>query len=106
MRKPVAEAVRYINIHYASPISAEDVAAASHVSPAYLSKLFKEELEIGFNEYLTQVRLEAAQKLLSETNLSVKEIAGNVGYPDEKYFSKLFRKVTGIKPTEYRRIYG
>ncbi len=104
--KPLGEAVRYIRANFAKAISAEEVAAVSRVSPAYLGKLFKEELGIGFSEFLTQVRLEEAERLLAGSNLSVKEIAGAVGYPDEKYFSKLFKKTTGIKPTEYRRIYG
>jgi two-component system response regulator YesN len=63
-------------------------------------------MEIGFNDYLTQLRIEESQKLLAETNLPVKEIAVRVGYLDEKYYSKLFKKATGIKPTEYRRIYS
>lgn len=105
-RKPISEAVRYIKVNYGKNISAEDVAAASQVSAVYLSRLFKDEMDMGFNEFLTQVRLEEARKLLAGTNLTIKEIAGKVGYLDEKYFSKLFKKVTGIKPTEYRRIYG
>lgn len=104
--KPISEAVRFIRANYNKPISAEEVAEASRVSPAYLSKLFREEMDVGFNEFLTQVRMEEAQHLLESTNLPVKEIAGSVGYPDEKYFSKLFKKTTGVKPTEYRRIYG
>lgn len=104
--KPIGEAVRFIRANYAKAISAEEVAGVSHVSAAYLGKLFKEELGIGFNDFLTQVRLEEAEKLLAETNLPVKEIASAVGYPDEKYFSRLFKKTTGIKPTEYRKIYG
>ena len=82
------------------------MAEASNVSPTYLSKLFKNEMQVGFNDYLTQVRLEESEKLLAETNLSVREIAAKVGYLDEKYYSKLFKKSTGIKPTEYRRIYS
>lgn len=104
--KPIGEAVRFIRANYAKAISAEEVAEAGNVSTAYLSRLFREELGIGFSEFLTQVRLEEAERLLADTNLSVKEIAGAVGYPDEKYFSRLFKKTTGIKPTEYRRIYG
>ncbi len=106
IRKPIIEAVSYVRAHYMEPISAEDVATASHVSATYLSRLFKEEMDTGFLDFLTQVRLEEAQKLLSDTNLSIKEIAGKIGYPDEKYFSKLFKKITGLKPSEYRRIYG
>lgn len=63
-------------------------------------------MQVGFNEFLTQVRLEESERLLSETNLQVREIAARVGYLDEKYYSKLFKKSTGIKPTEYRRIYS
>lgn len=104
--KPILLAARYVKEHYADQISLEEVAEASNVSPTYLSKLFKNEMQVGFNDYLTQVRLEESEKLLAETNLSVREIAAKVGYLDEKYYSKLFKKSTGIKPTEYRRIYS
>lgn len=104
--KPISEAVSYIHENYAKPVSQEEVAEKSNISTAYLSKLFKEELGIGFAEYLTQVRLEESEKLLAGTTLSIKEIAAAVGYPDEKYYSRLFKKNTGIKPTEYRKIYG
>ena len=82
------------------------MARASNVSGTYLSKLFKEEMGTGFTEYVTKVRLEEAEKLLADTVLSIMEIAAAVGYPDEKYFSRLFKKSTGIKPSEYRKIYG
>lgn len=104
--KPIAMAVRLIREHYAEQLSLEGVAEQIFVSPKYLSHLFKEEMGSGFNEYLTQVRLEAAEKLLSSSALTVREIAAQVGYLDEKYFSRLFKKETGLKPTEYRRIYG
>ncbi len=104
--KPLGEAVKYIQKNYMNQISQEDVARAGNVSPTYLSRLFKDEMKIGFNEYLTKVRLEESKKLLSETNYSIKEISVMVGYPDEKYYSKLFKKITGIKPTEYRKLYG
>lgn len=99
-------AVRYIREHYGEQISLEDVAEAGNVSGNYLGRLFKEEMGVGFHDYLTQVRLEESEKLLAKTNLTIKEIAFQVGYLDEKYYSKLFKKVTGIKPTEYRRIYS
>ncbi len=105
-RKPISAAVRYIHENYAKAISQDEVARASNVSGTYLSKLFKEEMGTGFTEYVTKVRLEEAEKLLADTVLSIREIAAAVGYPDEKYFSRLFKKSTGIKPSEYRKIYG
>lgn len=104
--KPIAMAVRLIRENNAEQLSLEGVAEQIHVSLKYLSRLFKEEMGSGFSEYLTQVRLEAAEKLLSGSTLSVREIAVQVGYLDEKYFSRLFKKGTGLKPTEYKRIYG
>lgn len=106
MGKPITMAARFIRENYGKQISLEDVAFSCNVSGNYLSRLFKDEMGIGFNEFLTQVRLEESEKLLSETNLTIKEIASLVGYLDEKYYSKLFKKTTGIKPTEYRRIYS
>jgi len=105
-RKPINEAVQFINMNFARQISQTDVADASNVSTAYLSRLFKEEMNVGFQEYLTGVRLKNAERMLAETNMTVKEIALAVGYPDEKYFSRIYKKVTGIKPSEYRKIYG
>ena len=105
-RKPIAEAVYYIAQHFNEPISQADVAEACGISAAYMSRLFKEEMQIGFQDYLTRVRIEQAEKMLRETNRPVKEIAVAVGYPDEKYFSKVYKKQTGIKPSDYRKIYG
>ena len=104
--RPITEAVHYIGTHYPEQISLDEVAANSNVSAAYLSRLFREEMNVGFNEYLTKIRLEESEKLLADTNMSVREIAAAVGYPDEKYYSRLFKKNTGIRPTEYRRLYG
>ena len=106
MDKPVSMAVQYIKEHYQEQISLEDAASAGNVSPNYLSKLFRNEMGIGFLDYLTQIRLKESEKLLEGTNLSIREIAAKVGYLDEKYYSKLFKKATGIKPSEYRRIYS
>ena len=75
-------AVRLIRENYGRQLSLEGVAEQIHVSPKYLSRLFKDEMGIGFSEYLTQVRLEEAEKLLSSSMLNVREIAAQVGYLD------------------------
>lgn len=103
---PVKKARDYIQLNYAGSISLDSVAEAVGISAAYLSRVFKEISGIGFNEYLTNVRLEESKRLLSDTKLPIHEVAVQVGYFDEKYYSKLFKKTFGIKPTEYRRLYG
>ncbi len=103
---PTEKAIQFIESHYAEAITLEDVADHVGLSPNYFSKLFKNELGKGYAEYLAEYRIEKSKKLLAETAESVKEISARVGYPDQKYFSKLFRKVTGIKPSEYRKLYS
>lgn len=103
---PVKKARDYIQQNYASSISLDSVAEAVGISATYLSRVFKEISGMGFNEYLTNVRLEESKRLLSDTKLPIHEVAVQVGYFDEKYYSKLFKKTFGIKPTEYRRLYG
>lgn len=106
MRKPIHEAIQFMEENYMRQVSLDEVAEISNVSPTYLCKLFKEEVKMGFTDFLTKIRLEESQRLLEETNMAVKEIAVAVGYADEKYYSKLFKKTTGIKPTDYRKLYG
>ena len=105
-RQPVRIAVDYIQRHYNDAISLESVAEVAGVSSAYLSKLFREIQETGFNEYLTDVRMEASKHLLADTRMPVRDVASAVGYQDEKYYAKLFKKQFGIKPTDYRKLYG
>ncbi len=68
----------------------------------YLSDLFKEVAGVNYIDYLTLVRMNRAKKLLRETHLRTYEISDQVGYTTAKYFCKLFRRVNGITPTEYR----
>lgn len=104
--KPVEDACKYIDTHYGDNISLDELAEVLQLSPTYFSRLFKAEMDMGFLDYVTQVRLEKAKALLTDSNCSVKEISYQVGYSDDKYFSKLFKKQVGIKPTEYRKLYA
>ena len=72
------------------------------ISPYYFSKLFKEETDQTFVEYLTGLRVEKAKEMLISPAASIKEICMAVGYSDPNYFSRIFKKVTGRTPTEYR----
>ncbi|EGS1687546.1 helix-turn-helix transcriptional regulator [Enterobacter cloacae] len=100
------EAIRsYIDEHHASLLTRESVAQAFYISPNYLSHLFQKVGSVGFNEYLTQTRLEHARQLLKGYDLKIKDIAARCGFMDSNYFCRLFRKHTERSPSEYRRQY-
>ena len=87
-----------------SKLDSSSVAAKSFVSPEHLSRSFKAEIGQGFSEYLSEVRLKEAQKLLEgEQKLSVSEIAYKCGFNDSNYFSDKFKKRYGISPLQYRK---
>ena len=72
------------------------------ISVYSVSKMFNNQIGTGFSEYINSKRVEYAKELLLTTENSVKEIAGMVGIPDDNYFSKIFRKYTGVTPVEFR----
>lgn len=96
---------RFIEEHHASALTRESVAQVFYVSPNYLSHLFQKIGNVGFNEYLTQTRLEHARQLLKGYDLKIKDIAARCGFTDSNYFCRLFRKHTERSPSEYRRQY-
>ncbi len=85
-----------------SDFSIQDVAKSCHVSPAYLGKIFREQTGESFNDYLLKVRMLEAEKFLYENELRIGDVAGRVGFSNQSYFNKMFRKVYGISPREYR----
>ena len=87
-------------------IGLEQVAEYLNLSTFYLSKLFKEEKGCNFIAYVTDLRLEKAKKLLVDSSLIIKEIAQNVGYNDQNYFSKAFKQKYGLSPSEFRDSLG
>ena len=94
----------YIDEHLQEDISLEQMASYINVSSFYLSKLFKEEKGNTFVNFVADKRLEKAQQLLQETNLSIKEITAAIGYNDQNYFSRVFKNKNGLSPKEYRRV--
>ena len=83
--------------------SLQDICSELYLSTSQFSALFKEGTGHTFVEYLTEVRIDEAKKLLKSTDLRSYEVADRVGYQDPRYFSSLFKKVTGLTTTEYRR---
>jgi len=92
----------YIELHYDEPLSAARLAAAAHCSVSYINHAFKKTVGMSLSEYIAEVRVSRAKKLLDSSNLPIKAIASNVGFDDTNYFSVVFKKIAGITPTEWR----
>jgi AraC-like DNA-binding protein len=93
----------YIHENLAQPLTREELAAVLHLSPSRFYVLFKEALGVSPTEYLQALRIQHAQRLLLNSDLSVSEIGAGSGYPDEFHFSRLFRRRCGISPLQYRK---
>jgi Response regulator receiver domain./Bacterial regulatory helix-turn-helix proteins, AraC family. len=98
----IAKAIEFINENYDKDIKLYDVAKMLNISYYYFSKTFKEETKCNFVDYITQVRINKAKEFLLDDSISVKEVCFKVGYNDPNYFSRIFRKETGMTPTEYK----
>jgi len=102
----IYKSIQYLNDHYTEKVSLDDVAGEVYLSPAYFSKIFKEDMNISFKNYLNTLRIDKSKSLLSNTEIPLIEIAGLVGYEDQSYFSKVFKKLAGISPGKYRERRG
>jgi two-component system, response regulator YesN len=95
---------QYIFEHSHEDISLDALGRKVDLSPIYISKMFKEKLGINYIDFLTECRIEKAKKLLSDPEKSLKEITFEIGYHEPNYFSKVFKKMCGVSPKEYRNI--
>ncbi|UJF33550.1 response regulator transcription factor [Paenibacillus hexagrammi] len=98
----MTKAVLLIQAEMSSQITAADMAQRLNLSRSYFSQCFKEIIGKPFNEYSRFVRIEKAKEYLLNTNKTILWIAEQTGYTDEKYFSRVFREITGMLPSEYR----
>jgi two-component system response regulator YesN len=98
----ISQARQYIADHFTGQISLESVAESIALSPPYFSRLFSSQVGKTFIDYLTELRIAKASQLLRDSQLSIKEICSAVGYSDPNYFSRIFKKVTGRTPSEFR----
>ena len=104
--RPINQAKQYIQEHYAESLSLEEVSSQAGFSSSYFSTLFRKETGKNFLEYLTDVRIEEAKRLLRRNEDTIEQIGKAVGMNDYKRFSKTFKKITGISPKEYRNLYS
>lgn len=100
----VAETKAYILNHYPEELNLELLANNVHLSPKYLSDLFKREENIGITKYLNAIRMEKAEELLTDTHYRVNDISKQVGFNSYSYFIKQFQKKNGVTPERYRKL--
>lgn len=93
----------YVQEHYFENLTLGDVAERIGITASYLSSLFSQQMGVTFVDYLNEVRIDHACTYLKQNYLKTYEIAYKVGFRDEKYFSKVFRKVRGMSPSEYKK---
>lgn len=93
---------KYIYHNYATDISINSISEIFHVSPTYFSRMFHEKTGQKYIDFVTEIRIEAAVKLLSDNpDANIRQVAEMVGFSSSRYFSKLFQKYTGVIPSEY-----
>ncbi|VBB07604.1 transcription regulator hth arac- type [Lucifera butyrica] len=95
-------ALNYINDNYNQRITLDSVASFVHLNASYFCGLLKKEIGIGFSDYLNKVRIEKSKQLLLDIKHSISEVAFLVGFENQSYYSKVFKKVTGNTPREFR----
>jgi two-component system, response regulator YesN len=93
---------QYLIEHYQQDINLQEIADRFFLNKEYISRKFKQEFQETITDYLTKIRIEKAKELLVNPNKKIYEIAYHVGYQNEKYFSKVFKKQVGLTPNEYR----
>lgn len=101
----VAKITNYISAHLTEDLSREQLADKVFLNPSYLSRLFKKETGQSLTDYIIHIRMKEAQRLLSRTNMKIVQVSEQSGYHNVSHFSKMFKKVTGITPQEYRNLF-
>ncbi len=98
-------AISYIRKNYHDDMSLNSVSQKVFVSSYYLSHLFRDEMDMTFVDYVNKVRIDKAKELLRNSEMNINEVAMSVGFCDQNYFTKMFKKHTGITPSKYIKIF-
>ena len=102
----IYKAIEYIKLGYRGKITLDDTALHVGLSPSYFSKVFKEEMGTTFNSYLGELRVSKSKALLLTTDATIVEVCEQSGFEDQSYFTKVFKKYTGVTPGRFRERRG
>ncbi|RXZ77383.1 helix-turn-helix domain-containing protein [Paenibacillaceae bacterium] len=100
---PIAQVIQYMQHFYAQPITLKQLAERASYSVPHLCELFKEATGYTPIEYLTRIRVEVAKTLLTDSTLSLAEVAEKTGYRDPSYFGRIFKRIVGLSPLHFKR---
>jgi AraC-like DNA-binding protein len=104
VHKTVSEVAAYINNNYKEDITLESISDKFFISPFYFSRTFKRVTGVAFTEYLSGIRIKEAKRLISNTDMSMSDIAESVGYKSSTHFGRTFKSMIGMSPSTYKRI--
>jgi YesN/AraC family two-component response regulator len=102
----ISKAIAYVKTNYMRKLTLNEVAEYVFLSPSYFSKIFKQEMDCYFKDYVNYIRVEKSKLLLLTEKISLVEIADNAGFYDQSYFNKVFKKMTGVTPKKFRETGG
>lgn len=103
VKKKINEMCRYIYAHYAEELTVGALASMCHLSESRFSHVFKDLVGMSPAQYILSAKIEMAKEMLRLTDLSVLQVAERVGIPNQNYFSRIFKKYTGVSPSEFRK---
>ena len=98
----IRKALRYISDHYNEHLELRQVAEAVGLSPSYFSTLFRQTVGTNFRDHLNWIRVEESKRLLLNKDFALADIALSMGFPDQSYYCKVFKKFVGVTPGKYR----
>lgn len=102
-KRNLQEVKEYLDQHYLEKITLDGLAEQFYINKFYLTRIFKEQFGVSINHYLLQVRITQAKQLLRFTDIPIEKIGQECGINDANYFSRIFKKVEGISPGEFRK---
>ena len=103
--KQIAECIDYIYDHLHTRITIETLADHVKLNPSYLSRLFKKEIGTTVRSYIQPTKIETAKNMLIYSDYTLSQISSTLAFPSQSYFTEIFRKKTGLTPTNYRSLY-
>ncbi|MEH7418356.1 response regulator [Neobacillus drentensis] len=101
----IYEIEKYLEANFDRDVKLQEISDHFYISREYISRKFKQEFNVNISDYIVKIRIKRAKALLKNSELKIYEIANMVGYQDDKYFRKVFKKVEGVTPNEFREIH-